>query len=92
MLAYTTTDLFVFVDITFDAVVRLGVRLNDADAGRLLWLKRDALRSHVKQKTMDRGFTIRLLLVSVAGILLQVLRDSRFTALWLEIHLELWPH
>lgn len=36
---------------------------------------------------MDRGFIMLLLLVSVTGLLLLVLRDTRFMALWLAIHL-----
>ena len=55
----------------------------------LLWLnfKRDALRGDASQKAMDRGFIMLLLLVSATGLLLLVLRDTRFTALWLAIDL-----
>lgn len=55
----------------------------------LLWLnfKRDALRTDVAQKPLDRGFIMLLLLVSVTGFALLLLRDTRFMALWLAIHL-----
>jgi citrate/tricarballylate utilization protein len=55
----------------------------------LLWLnlKRDALRADVKQNAMDRGFIMLLLLVSATGFALLLLRDTRFMALWLAIHL-----
>jgi citrate/tricarballylate utilization protein len=53
----------------------------------LLNFKRDPLRSDVKQNAMDRGFIMLLLLVSVTGLLLLVLRDTGFMALWLAIHL-----
>ena len=55
----------------------------------LLWLnfKRDALRADASQNAMDRGFIVLLLLVSITGIALLLLRDTRFMALWLAIHL-----
>lgn len=55
----------------------------------LLWLnlKRDALRSDTSQNSMDRGFIMLLLLVSATGFALLLLRDTRFMALWLAIHL-----
>jgi citrate/tricarballylate utilization protein len=55
----------------------------------LLWLnfKRDALRTDVAQKPLDRGFIMLLLLISVTGFALLLLRDTRFMALWLAIHL-----
>jgi citrate/tricarballylate utilization protein len=55
----------------------------------LLWLnlRRDTLRADVKQNAMDRGFIILLLLVSATGFALLLLRDTRFMALWLAIHL-----
>jgi citrate/tricarballylate utilization protein len=55
----------------------------------LLWLnlKRDALRADVTQNAMDRGFIMLLLLVSATGFALLFLRDTRFMALWLAIHL-----
>ncbi len=55
----------------------------------LLWLnlKRDALRADIQQNTMDRGFIMLLILVSVTGFALLLLRDTRFMALWLAIHL-----
>lgn len=55
----------------------------------LLWLnmRRDALRADVKQNAMDRGFIMLLLLVSGTGFALLLLRDTRFMALWLAIHL-----
>ncbi len=55
----------------------------------LLWLnfKRDAQRADVSQNAMDRGFIILLLLISVTGLALLLLRDTRMMALWLAIHL-----
>lgn len=55
----------------------------------LLWLnlRRNALRADVKQNAMDRGFIMLLLLVSLTGFALLLLRDTRFMALWLAIHL-----
>lgn len=55
----------------------------------LLWLnlKRDALRADIQQHTMDRGFIMLLILVSATGFALLLLRDTRFMALWLAIHL-----
>ncbi|MDR3469536.1 MAG: tricarballylate utilization 4Fe-4S protein TcuB [Xanthobacteraceae bacterium] len=55
----------------------------------LLWLnvRRDALLTDPSQKAMDRGFIALLLLVSATGFALLVLRDTRFMALWLAIHL-----
>jgi len=55
----------------------------------LLWLnlQRDALRSDNNQKAMDRGFIMLLLLVSITGFALLLLRDTGAMALWLAIHL-----
>jgi citrate/tricarballylate utilization protein len=55
----------------------------------LLWLnlQRHGLRADVKQNAMDRGFIMLLLLVSATGFALLLLRDTRFMALWLAIHL-----
>jgi citrate/tricarballylate utilization protein len=55
----------------------------------LLWLnlQRHALRADVQQNAMDRGFIMLLLLVSATGFALLLLRDTRFMALWLAIHL-----
>ncbi|WP_445488893.1 tricarballylate utilization 4Fe-4S protein TcuB [Rhodopseudomonas sp. RCAM05734] len=55
----------------------------------LLWLnlQRDALRSDANQKAMDRGFIMLLLLVSITGFALLLLRDTGAMALWLAIHL-----
>lgn len=55
----------------------------------LLWLnlKRDALRTDVAQKPLDRGFILLLLLVSITGFALLLLRDTGAMALWLAIHL-----
>ena len=55
----------------------------------LLWLnmRRDALRADVSQNAMDRGFIMLLLLVTATGFALLLLRDTRFMALWLAIHL-----
>jgi citrate/tricarballylate utilization protein len=55
----------------------------------LLWLnlRRDGQRGDGSQKAMDRGFITLLLLVSATGFALLLLRDTRFMALWLAIHL-----
>ena len=55
----------------------------------LLWLnlRRDGQRGDGSQKAMDRGFIMLLLLVSATGFALLLLRDTRFMALWLAIHL-----
>jgi citrate/tricarballylate utilization protein len=55
----------------------------------LLWLnhRRDGLRADAAQNPMDRGFILLLLLISATGLALLLLRDTRFMALWLAIHL-----
>ncbi len=55
----------------------------------LLWLNlhRSARQGDPAQRPMDRGFIALLLLVSATGFALLVLRDTRFMALWLAIHL-----
>ena len=65
-----------------------GIGLLIGPAG-LLWLnlQRDAERSDIAQRPMDRGFIALLFIVSITGLALLVLRDTRFMALWLAIHL-----
>lgn len=55
----------------------------------LLWLnlRRDPQHGDPDQHGMDRGFILLLLLVSLTGFALLLLRDTRFMALWLAIHL-----
>jgi citrate/tricarballylate utilization protein len=55
----------------------------------LLWLnlQRDAGRSDIAQRPMDRGFIAQLFIVSITGLALLAFRDTRFMALWLAIHL-----
>jgi citrate/tricarballylate utilization protein len=55
----------------------------------LLWLnlRRDGLRGDAGQNAMDRGFIALLLVVSITGFALLVLRDTRFMAIWLALHL-----
>ena len=55
----------------------------------LLWLnlRRDPQHGDPEQHGMDRGFILLLLLVSLTGFALLLLRDTRFMALWLAIHL-----
>jgi citrate/tricarballylate utilization protein len=55
----------------------------------LLWLNinRDPQHGDPAQHGMDRGFILLLLLVSVTGFALLLLRDTSFMALWLAIHL-----
>ncbi len=55
----------------------------------LLWLNlhRDPPRADAGQNAMDRGFILLLLLISATGFALLLLRDTRFMALWLAIHL-----
>ncbi len=58
-------------------------------ASGLLWLnfRRDPQQGDPAQHAMDRGFIALLLLVSVTGFALLILRDTRVMALWLTIHL-----
>jgi citrate/tricarballylate utilization protein len=55
----------------------------------LLWLnlRRHEERSDTAQRPMDLGFIALLFAVSITGMALLVLRDTRFMALWLAIHL-----
>ncbi|MES2185223.1 MAG: tricarballylate utilization 4Fe-4S protein TcuB [Pseudomonadota bacterium] len=55
----------------------------------LLWLnlRRDPQHGDLAQRPMDRGFIALLLLTSITGLALLVLRDSRFMALLLAVHL-----
>lgn len=55
----------------------------------LLWLnlRRASQHGDPAQHTMDRGFMLLLLLVSLTGFALLLLRDTGFMALWLAIHL-----
>lgn len=55
----------------------------------LLWLnlRRNPQHGDPDQHGMDRGFILLLLLVSLTGFALLLLRDTRFMALWLAIHL-----
>ncbi len=55
----------------------------------LLWLnlRRDSQRSDAAQHALDRGFIALLTLVSVTGFALLILRDTRFMALSLAVHL-----
>lgn len=55
----------------------------------LLWLnlRRDPQHGDDAQHGMDRGFIALLFLISATGFALLVLRDTRFMALWLAIHL-----
>ncbi len=55
----------------------------------LLWLnlRRDSQRSDAGQRALDRGFIALLILVSVTGFALLMLRDTQFMALSLAVHL-----
>jgi citrate/tricarballylate utilization protein len=55
----------------------------------LLWLnlRRNEERSDTAQRPMDLGFIALLFIISITGLALLVLRDTRFMALWLAIHL-----
>lgn len=55
----------------------------------LLWLnfRRDPQHGDTAQRGMDRGFIALLFLISATGFALLLLRDTRFMALWLAIHL-----
>lgn len=55
----------------------------------LLWLnlQRGPERGDAAQRPMDRGFIALLFVVSVTGLMLLALRDTRFMALWLAVHL-----
>jgi citrate/tricarballylate utilization protein len=65
-----------------------GIGLIVGPAG-LLWLnlRRHEARGDRGQNTLDRGFIALLLLISATGFALLLLRDTRFMALWLAIHL-----
>lgn len=65
-----------------------GIGLLIGPAG-LLWLnlKRDPNHGDLAQKPMDLGFIVLLFLISLTGLLLLVLRDTSYMALWLAIHL-----
>ncbi len=65
-----------------------GVGLLIGPAG-LLWLnlRRDPQHGDAAQRGMDRGFIALLFLISATGFALLLLRDTRFMALWLAIHL-----
>jgi len=65
-----------------------GIGLLIGPAG-LLWLnlRRDPQHGDTAQRGMDRGFIALLLLISATGFALLLLRDTRFMALWLAIHL-----
>ncbi len=65
-----------------------GIGLLVGPAG-LLWLglRRDPEHGDVAQRPMDRGFIALLLLTSATGLALLALRDTRFMALWLAVHL-----
>lgn len=55
----------------------------------LLWMnfRRDPAHGDPSQRPMDRGFILLLLLTSLTGLALLALRDTRFMALWLAVHL-----
>jgi len=65
-----------------------GIGLLIGPAG-LLWLnlRRDPQHGDTAQRGMDRGFIALLFLISATGFALLLLRDTRFMALWLAIHL-----
>lgn len=65
-----------------------GIGLIAGPAG-LLWLnlRRDPQHGDQAQHPLDRGFIVLLLLVSATGFALLALRDTRWMALWLAIHL-----
>jgi citrate/tricarballylate utilization protein len=65
-----------------------GIGLLIGPAG-LLWLslRRDPHHGDPAQRGMDRGFIALLFLISATGFALLLLRDTRFMALWLAIHL-----
>lgn len=65
-----------------------GVGLLIGPAG-LFWmaLRRDPAQGDVRQRPMDRAFIALLLLTSASGLLLLGLRDTRWMALLLAVHL-----
>ncbi len=65
-----------------------GIGLLAGPAG-LLWLnlRRDPQHGDSAQRPMDRGFIALLLLTSVSGLALLVLRDTSMMALLLAVHL-----
>ncbi|WP_058909855.1 tricarballylate utilization 4Fe-4S protein TcuB [Entomohabitans teleogrylli] len=65
-----------------------GIGLVIGPAG-LLWLnlRRDPLHGDARQKTMDRGFIVLLLLISITGLALLAGRDTSLMGMLLAVHL-----
>lgn len=65
-----------------------GIGLLIGPAG-LLWLnlKRHPMQGDAAQRPMDRGFIVLLFLISLTGLLLLALRDTRVMGLMLALHL-----
>ena len=69
--------------------------INPSDLGLLigpaglLWLnlKRHPMQGDAAQRPMDRGFIVLLFLISLTGLLLLALRDTRVMGLMLALHL-----
>jgi citrate/tricarballylate utilization protein len=86
LLAYEAPYPWLSLPVALGALGGIGLLIGPAG---LFWLNlhRDAERSDAAQRPMDRGFIALLFIVSITGLALLVLRDTRWMALWLAIHL-----
>jgi citrate/tricarballylate utilization protein len=86
LLAYEAPYPLLSLPVVLGTVGGIGLLIGPVG---LLWLnlQRDAERSDIAQRPMDRGFIALLLIVSITGLALLALRDTSFMALWLAIHL-----
>ncbi|WP_316185533.1 MULTISPECIES: tricarballylate utilization 4Fe-4S protein TcuB [unclassified Bradyrhizobium] len=86
VLAYEAPYPWLSLPVMLGTVGGIGLLVGPAG---LLWLNlhRSPERGDAAQRPMDRGFIALLFIVSLTGLALLVLRDTRFMALWLAIHL-----
>jgi citrate/tricarballylate utilization protein len=86
LLAYEAPYPWLSLPVVLGTLGGIGLLIGPAG---LLWLnlQRDTERSDAAQRPMDRGFIALLLIVSITGLALLVLRDTSVMALWFAIHL-----
>jgi citrate/tricarballylate utilization protein len=86
LLAYEAPYPWLSLPVVLGTLGGIGLLIGPAG---LLWLnlRRDPNQGDTAQRPMDRGFIALLLIVSATGLALLVLRDTRFMALWLAVHL-----
>jgi citrate/tricarballylate utilization protein len=86
LFAYEAPYPWLSLPVVLGTVGGLGLLIG---APGLLWLNlhRHAERSDTAQRPMDLGFIALLFIISLTGLVLLVLRDTGFMALWLAIHL-----